>query len=313
MRTLTVDETSRNKRIDKYLREMFPRMPQSFLHKALRKKDIKANGIRIKEDYLVQPGDRLEVYIIDEILDGNPKDEAYKLNKGFSVVFEDQNLLIVNKQQGISVHPDREQSNQTLIDLAKEYLEQKGDFQPGGQASSLSLCHRLDRNTGGLVILAKNNEALATLVSTMAAGEIKKYYQCLVKGRMPKHSDELKAFLTKDENKSRVFVSPQKVKGSLEIVTKYKTLLYDSDQDISRLEVELVTGRTHQIRAHLAFTGHPIIGDGKYSTNLINRAFSLKYQELWACRIDFNFREAGILTYLKGKKFEIEPQFKLKI
>lgn len=312
MRTVTVPENQGNKRIDRFLREIFPQMPSGALYKALRKKDIKANGVRIKEDYIVAPGDRLEVYIVDEILEGIPKEAESKLNQGFTVVYEDPNLLIVNKEQGIPVHPDREQSTHTLVDLVQSYLKEKDEYHPENPAAfPPSLCHRLDRNTGGLVILAKNSESLRILLDKIKGKEVKKYYQCLVKGKMEKNQAELKAYLEKDENKSRVFVSNVKTRDSLEIVTRYKVLSYESERDISRLEVELVTGRTHQIRAHLAFLGHPIIGDGKYGTNAVNRPLGAKYQALWAYKLLFDFKNAGMLNYLSGKQFEVGPEFKI--
>jgi len=312
MRVITVSEKHANKRIDKFLKETFPRMPSGALYKALRKKDIKVNGVRIRDDYRVIPGDRLEVYIIDEILEGAPADKSFRLNQGFSLVYEDANILIVNKEQGIPVHPDREQSAGTLIDLVHNYLKEKGEYDPTQPSSfAPSLCHRLDRNTGGIVIIAKNEESLRILLDKIKSKEVKKYYQCLVKGKMPEASQELRAYLVKDENKSRVFIKDEKVKDALEIITRYKVLSYESQADISRLEVELVTGRTHQIRAHLAHIGHPIIGDGKYGTNAVNRAYGLKYQALWAYKVVFDFTNAGILNYLKGKVFEVQPEFKL--
>jgi len=312
MREVVVKETQANKRIDKYLKEVFPRLPLSALYKALRKKDIKVNGVRVKEEYIVKPGDKLEVYIIDQILDGiHEHNDNFKLNQSFSVIYEDSNVLLVNKQQGIPVHPDREQSSGTLIDLVKEYLKQKGEYYPSKPSSfPPSLCHRLDRNTGGIVIIAKNEESLRILLDKIKNKEIKKYYQCLVKGRMESNSSELKAYLKKDENKSRVYISNEKKNGYVEIITRYKLLSYDAINDISRLEVELVTGRTHQIRAHLAHIGHPIIGDGKYGTNAINRTYGAKYQSLWAYKVVFDFNNAGILNYLKGKAFEVQPDFK---
>lgn len=312
MRTLIVKESQGNRKVEKIIKEAFPNMPVNAMFKAFRKKDIKVNGVRVKEDCMAFPGDVVEVYIKDDILDGVLSESHYNPGRNFEPVYEDENILIVNKEQGIPVHPDRDQPANTLIDQAKAYLSEKGAYNPSNPHSfPPSLCHRLDRNTGGLVVIAKNEESLRVILNKIKSKEIKKYYQCLVKGPMESKSGELRAYLTKDENKSRVFIYDEYSKGSLEIITRYKLLSYENN--ISRLEVELITGRTHQIRAHLAHIGHPIIGDGKYGLNSINRSAGVKYQALWAYKIIFDFKDGGILSYLKGKMFEVVPEFKLKI
>lgn len=311
MRTLIVSENQGGKRVDRIIRDTFVHMPPSAMYKAFRKKDVKVNGMRVKEDYIVSSGDKLEIYIVDDILDGIPSEGGFRLNKGFSVVYEDQNLLIVNKEQGIPVHPDREQSTGTLIDLVQKYLSERGEYDPKDAAAfPPSLCHRIDRNTGGLVIIAKKEQSLKILLDKIKNKEIQKYYRCLVKGKMEKPYAELKAYLSKDENKSRSFIYDRPGRGLMEIITRYKVL--SCENDISLLEVELVTGRTHQIRAHLAHIGHPIVGDGKYGSNAYNRSMGAKVQALWAYKLVFDIKKAGVLDYLQGKKFEVEPEFKIK-
>ncbi|HEY9062088.1 MAG TPA: RluA family pseudouridine synthase [Pseudobacteroides sp.] len=310
MRSITVSGKYINKKLEYVIRNEFPNMPASAMFKAFRKKDIRVNGVRVKEDYLVNPGYKIDIYIPDNILDGKPVSKDTSMNIGFNVVYEDNNILIVNKEQGIPVHPDSDQKDNTLIDNIKSYLELKGDYSPQNKNSfTPSLCHRLDRNTGGLVIIAKNEESLKTIFDKIKNKEIKKYYQCLVQGRVEKKSATLKAYLEKDARKSRVFVSDVRSKNAVEIITKYRVLSYEPGY--TKLEVELVTGRTHQIRAHLAYIGHPIVGDGKYGTNQFNRSMGIKSQALWAYKLLFDFVDKSCLDYLKGRVFEVNPGFSL--
>lgn len=308
MRSIQIDKKHNGKKLEKALRDQFPIMPVSALYKAFRKKDIKVNGVRVKEDHVVYTGDTVEVYITDNILDGKPVKTPYEKSNGFKVVFEDQNLLIVNKEQGIPVHADKDQQTDTLIDRVRSYLDSNTEYSTNkSRKFQPSLCHRLDRNTGGLVIIAKNQESLDIILNKIKHREIKKYYQCLVQGHVDEGSSELKAYLFKDEKKNQVFIYETPRKHSLEIITRYKVLSYE--KEYTRLEVELVTGRTHQIRAHLAFIGHPILGDGKYGSNSFNRAMGAKRQALWAYKLRFDFNDGGILDYLKGRTFCVEPEF----
>lgn len=281
MRKVIVDK---NNKLINFVKSKFNNVPESALYKALRQKDIRINDVKVSENLPVSIGDEITIYIKDEILLGS----NMKLNAD-SIVYDDENIVIIKKPQGILV-----QGNENEIGLDKlvcEYFDSK-DIVP---------CHRLDRNTSGLIIFAKDSESEKIILDLIKNHLITKIYRCLVYGHPKRQKAELNDFLFKDSKVSNVIISSEKKKGYVPITTRYSVIKNNSD-NTSLLEVELVTGRTHQIRAHLAFIGHPIIGDGKYGINQVNKKFKKTWQELEAYKIIF--KDAyGKLEYLKNKSF----------
>lgn len=273
------------KKIVDYLKNKFKNLTNGTIFKALRNKDIRINGVKISENVPVNAGDEITLYIKDEFLFGTTALDKSK------IIYDDENIVIVNKPQDVLVQGDG--INIGLDKMVNDYF--------GTQ--NIVPCHRLDRNTSGLIIFAKNEMAEETISEMLKQHMIRKVYRCRVIGHPKNKKATLTAYLFKDSKTSQVIISNEKKKGYVEIVTKYEVIAYNND-GTSTLEVELVTGRTHQIRAHLAFIGYPILGDGKYGKNEVNKKFKLTRQELTAYKIIFN-DAIGELEYLKGKTVKL--------
>lgn len=287
MKSLVVSEKFNNKKLSCFLLSSFPKLSNNSFYKALRKKDIKINGIRVNSDVNVYINDIIDVYITDEVLF-----PTFNIN----IVFEDDNILIVNKCTGIEVTGE----NSLTSEIHLKYADSLFKPMP---------CHRLDRNTSGLVLFAKNQNSLDILLDKFKKHEIEKHYIALVYGIPPKKYDKLEAYLFKDTKKSLVYISDNFKTGYKKIITSYSVIEERSDSSCL-LDVQIETGRTHQIRAHLAHIGLPIIGDGKYGINDINKKFSARTQRLCSYKLKFNFKsDSNILNYLNGKEFSIECNF----
>lgn len=284
MRKIIVEKN--NKKIINYIKNQFPNVPENAIYKALRQKDIRVNGIKLSENVPVEVGDEITIYIKDDILLG-----LSSIFRSDSIIYDDENIVIVNKPQGVLV-----QGTDTEVGLEQLINQHYG-------TTSIVPCHRLDRNTAGLVIFAKDSESETIILKLIKGHEISKHYRCLVYGHFKQKTATLSAYLFKDSKNNRVIISDEKKKGYVEIVTKYTVLKQNSD-NTSLLDVELITGRTHQIRAHLAYIGHPIIGDGKYGVNQINKQFGKTWQELESYKLTFQ-NSFGKLEYLRGKTFKL--------
>lgn len=307
MKEFLIMENDAGQRVDRFIVKAVPLLPQPLLYKYIRLKRIKLNGKRCAISDRLSAGDRLELYLNDEFFPAAGSERLFLNAPSFlTIVYEDENLLLVDKQPGLIVHEDESETTDTLINRILHYLYDKGEFDPDKEQSfTPALCNRIDRNTGGIVIAAKNAAALRILNEKIKQRELQKLYLCVVHGAMPKPEDTLSGFLVKDEDSNTVTVSEQPTPGGRTILTHYRVL--QQSERFSLLEVDLLTGRTHQIRAHLAFTGHPLLGDTKYGLNRENRGTGYKFQALYSYKLTFKFADdAGILAYLDGKSFEVE-------
>ena len=307
MKEFTIGTNDAGQRLDRFLAKAVPLLPASLAQKYIRLKRIKCNGKRIERDTRLNAGDILQLYINDEFFDKPREDNAYltvatpKLN----IVYEDEHILLVDKRPGLAVHPhDGAEYGRTLIDHIQSYLYQKKEWRPREEnAFTPALCNRIDRNTGGIVIAAKTAEALRVMNQKIKDRELDKRYLAIVEGTPRPRDGKLQGYLFKDAKKNRVFVSDKPQAGAKTCQTNYKTLI--SKNGLTLVECELITGRTHQIRAQFAHAGHPLLGDGKYGK--LDKKYDRNYQALYSYKLTFTFTtDAGSLDYLNGKSFRVD-------
>lgn len=272
-------------------------VPVWAIKETIRKKDVRIDGVRISGDVRVQAGQEIRVFWPKSVVSAQAKPKKMALP---DVVYEDERILLINKPQGI---PSQNEDNPLSGDSALTRVIAAKEAQ-GEATEQIRLCHRLDVQTGGLLLFTKDDEAYEAAMEAFAERTFRKFYTCRVKGCPAREEETMHAWLRKDAQISRVSVTDYSARGSLEIVTAYRVL---EKGEQARLEVELITGRTHQIRAHLAHIGHPILGDDKYGDRMLNRELGLRKQQLWATRLEFHAR--GALAYLNGRSFTAECPF----
>ena len=310
MREIKIAKNDAGQRLDKFLTKALD-LPVGLLYKSIRTKKIKVNRKRAENNTVLNEGDVIQCFLAEEFfgkLDeaGDVSLSLDKIQPKLDIVYEDENIMLLNKRPGVSVHEDEDSKVNTLIAHVQAYLYQKGEYNPKDEQSfAPALCNRIDRNTGGIVIAAKTAEALRVMNEKIKLREIDKFYLAAVHGIPKKRGDTLTGYLLKDEklNKVRVYDS-NPPRGAKNIITKYKVVATRGSDAL--IEVELLTGRTHQIRAHMAHIGHPLVGDGKYGVNKGDRANGYKFQALYSYKLRFCFKgEKTVLEYLNGKEFSI--------
>ena len=309
MRILTIKKNDAGQRLDKFLSKAVKGLPTSMMYKLIRTKKIKVNRKRTDQKYILCEGDEIQLFIKEEFFDSPEKDTGalFSITPKLNILYEDENIMLLNKRPGVLVHEDDSASENTLIMHIKAYLAQNGEYDPNEEQSfAPALCNRIDRNTGGIVIAAKNAEALRVMNEKIKYDRLTKSYLCLVHGVPNPKRAELCAYLRKNSKDNTVEVRDKEFAGSKRIITIYKVLkTYGTEKSL--LEIDLVTGRTHQIRAHMAHIGHSLIGDGKYGVNRNERAKGYKYQALYAYKLYFKETdEDNILSYLEGRTFKLD-------
>ena len=305
MKEFIVGKNDAGQRLDRFVGKTVPLLPDSLLQKYIRLKRIKLNGKGSKRDTRLAEGDCVRLYINDEFFE-KPREENSYLKVGkprVTIVYEDDNILLADKKPGVLCHSAGQWDYNTLIANIQAYLAQKGEWHPGEENSfAPALCNRIDRNTGGIVIAAKNAEALRIINEKIKLREIEKYYLCAVHGRPDPPSGILENYLFKDAVKNRVYIKNKNEPGAKTAVTEYRTLR--SKGPLSLVECHLPTGRTHQIRAQMAYAGWPLLGDGKYGSERFNKKYDETGQALYSYKLQFSLAtDAGILNYLRGKEF----------
>lgn len=311
MKEIMITSNEAGQRLDKFLRKYLADMSLSAIYKAIRTKQVTVNDKKGSEKYSLNEGDILKFNFEIDDLKKQKKLDFINLEYDFKTIYEDENIIVAHKKTGILVHPD-EGGEFTLTDQVMAYLYDKGEYNPQQEKTfAPSPCNRLDRNTEGLVVFAKNYDTLKIVNECIKNGDVKKYYTTIVKGKI--EDGVYSAFIVKDEKKNKVKIYEERVPNSKQIITDIKTI--DSVGTYSQLDIDLVTGRSHQIRAHLSHSGNPIIGDEKYGDRKINSFFINKYglnsQLLIAYKIIFT-KTYGNLKYLEGKTIimPLPPLFK---
>ena len=307
MKSFIVGKNDAGRRLDKFIRQAMPTLPTSLMYRYIRTKHIKVNRKKAEISTKLREGDVIEAYIPDEFFAAaKPKYEFLSAPTNLDIVYEDENILLVDKKQGVLVHPDDKEYRDTLIGRIQHYLYDKGEFDPEAENGfAPSLANRIDRGTGGIVIAAKNAESLRILCDKIKEREIDKQYLAVVHGTPAKKEATLEGFLEKNESKNKVYLKATREGDALSIKTRYRVLA--SKNNLSLIEVDLLTGRTHQIRAHMASIGHPLLGDGKYGKLAADKKLGFTRQALYSYKLTFNFKgDGGILEYLNGKTFKVK-------
>ena len=305
MKEYIIGEENAGKRLDRWLLKSFPSLPMSLAQKALRTGGVRLNGRKASGNARLAGGDKVEINL-DEALLVQPRKRVDPLLSTFrwhlDIVWEDENVLIVDKKPGLVAHPDRSEQVNTLLTHIQAYLYQKGAYDSADRSQfAPALCNRIDRFTGGLVIAAKNIDALKEMNRRLVSREVKKEYLCVIRGEMFPPKGVMDTYILKREGQRKVVVSRNPIEGAQRAMTGYETLAVRDG--LSLMKCDLMTGRTHQIRAQFAWFRHPLLGDGQYGDER-GDALQKDYQALYAWRLGFDFEDGGgVLAALNGRTF----------
>ena len=307
MKEFTITGKDDGRRLDKWMLAEMPLLSPGMCQKYLRLQRVRIHGKVAARDARLATGDVLNIYLNDELFEKPHRTDALlsKFHWHLNIVYEDENILLVDKRPGIMVHGDASEKLNTLVTHVRAYLYQKGEYDSMVEGSfAPAPCNSIDRFTGGIVIFAKNAAALREMDIRIRNHEVAKHYMCIIIGQMRTAHGTLDNYVLKPEGRRKVIVSDRPLPGAQRAQTRYETLAIT--QGLSLMDCELLTGRTHQIRAQFAHAGHPLLGDGQYGDPAEGQRFGREYQALYAYRLVFNFSdETQTLGYLNGRSFAV--------